>query len=160
MDPIEAAVGGAGGALASAVAAAPVVLDPAGAADPLALGLDVAARVFAAVQAGNYALAGALGVVAVCWVLRRYGARWLPWLATDAGGAVLVLGTAVAGTFVAATAGGASITVDVVRRALEVGFTAAGGYATVKKIGAALWTKITAAPPSTPSVPPATPPVA
>lgn len=153
---------GAGGAGLDAVAA-PVADAVSAGADPT---FALVGEVFQAVQTGNWALAAALGLVGVCWALRRWGPRLLPasWgaaLASDAGGAVLVLLTGVAGAVAAALGSGHGLSLDVLRRAFEVGFAAAGGYATAKKIGKAVlsWLARRTAPSSTsPTSPPATPP--
>lgn len=85
-----------------------------------------------AVAAKNWVLVGALAVMALTWALRRWAP--IPWFQTDRGGAVLVLATALAGTFATALLGGAPLSLGLVLTALVVGLSAAGGYGVIRKI--------------------------
>ena len=90
-----------------------------------------------AVASKNWALVAALGVVAVVHFVRRFGAGRLPWVATDRGGAALVLVTSVAGAIATALVGGAPFGLALVLQALSVAVSAAGGFSLVKKLAAA-----------------------
>jgi hypothetical protein len=86
------------------------------------------------VAAGNWSSVAALAIVGVVFVLRKLGAKFWPWLATDAGGVVtLFLSTAllaVAAPLYAGTAIGQAALVG----ALSAALSAAGGWAAIRKV--------------------------
>lgn len=87
-----------------------------------------------AVTSRNYALLAALLVVVLVYLLRKLGGRFIPFFNTDRGGALLVLGVALAGAVANALAAGAPFSVALLLTALQVGLTAAGGFTIIKRI--------------------------
>jgi hypothetical protein len=87
-----------------------------------------------AVQSGNYSLVAALGVIAAVYALRRFGGGRIPFLATDRGGALLVIITSVAGALATAFAAGTAVSLPLVISALVVALKAAGGFSLAKKL--------------------------
>jgi hypothetical protein len=90
--------------------------------------------VFDAVMSKNWMWTGALGVIALVWLIRKFGAKKLPFLATDRGGALLVMVTSLLGAAATALGAGKPITGDVFRQALMLGFMGAGGFTWVKRM--------------------------
>jgi hypothetical protein len=103
--------------------------------------LDLLKPVYDAVTGGRYALAGALGIIALVALGKRYlGDSWknsagVGFLHTDLGGTLSALVAAV-GTALAAALGapGAHISFGMVESALLVGVGAAGGFAVLKNL--------------------------
>lgn len=95
---------------------------------------DFARLVLDAVQSRNYALIVALAVVLVVFLLRKFGGSRLPFLRTDRGGALLVLGVSVAGAVANALAAGAPFSGALMLTAVRVALTAAGGFTLVKRL--------------------------
>jgi hypothetical protein len=93
-----------------------------------------------AVATHNWPLLGVLAIIAVTFVVRRFGASKIPWLKTDDGGTLLNAMTAVAlGLAAAAFSGGAiPITWGLIGTSLMAGAAAAGGRAYVRRIMRAL----------------------
>jgi len=87
-----------------------------------------------AVQSRNYALLVALVVVLAVYLLRKFGGSRLPFLRTDRGGALLVLGVALAGAVANALAAGAPFSGELLLTAVRVALTAAGGFTLVKRL--------------------------
>jgi hypothetical protein len=110
--------------------AAPVAAD----FDPMTL---VAALVHA-IQAGQWPVAVVLCFVAVIAALKRFGAKWIPWLATSEGGTVLALLTTAASILGAAAIVGTPITWALVGQAAAAGFATIGGYVGVRRLLRAL----------------------
>lgn len=79
------------------------------------------------------AVAAILAIGAV-WALRKFGGRYLPFLKTDRGGALLTLATGVVGGIGHALLTDAPVTAELLSDGLAVGVTAAGGYVIVKRI--------------------------
>lgn len=96
--------------------------------------LDYAKPVLDAVMSGNYAYAAALALVLVAAVARKYGAKHWSFLATDAGGALIVLLASFGGALATTTAAGAWPSLAMVWVAAKVAAMAAGGWSLVKKI--------------------------
>lgn len=93
------------------------------------LGLDggaVLAALVQAVRGGQWSLVAVLSFVAVIWLLRKGGARFIPWLAGDEGGAWLTFGTVAAGVLGAAALAGTPITWALAAKAFA-GAAAVGG---------------------------------
>lgn len=76
----------------------------------------------------------AAALVGVVYVVRLLAAKW-PFASTDAGGALIVLGTSILGSVGAALATSGTFSWSVVWGGVVVGWTAAGAYATLRKIG-------------------------
>lgn len=97
--------------------------------------LDWARPVYEAFAAHQWSLTGALLVVFLAAVVKRYLGDKIAFLHTNAGGSLLAL---VMATATAVSAGlvtpGASITLGLLKTALLVGVTAAGGYAVLKNL--------------------------
>ncbi|RJS14607.1 hypothetical protein DRW03_34580 [Corallococcus sp. H22C18031201] len=93
-----------------------------------------ARMLFDAVTGRNYALAAALVVVVLVYLLRKFGGMFVPWFSTDRGGAVLVLGVSLAGAVANALAAGAPFSLGLMLTALKVALTAAGGFTLVKRL--------------------------
>ncbi len=87
-----------------------------------------------AVRDGHWWLFAAIVVSALVWLLRSYGEKFIPWLGTDRGGAVLVLSTGILGSLAALILAGDEVGLELLIEGLKVGFTAAGGYVVIKKI--------------------------
>lgn len=94
----------------------------------------LAKPVIDALLSGNPGLAAALALVLAAAVARRYGSKRFPFLATDAGGALLVLVGSFGGAAATALTGGAAVSLGLAWKALLVAFAASGGYATVKRL--------------------------
>lgn len=110
--------------------------------------LELLKPVYDAVTAKNYALAGALGLVALVALIKRYLGGRIPWLHSDAGGATTTLLMAFGTAMATSLAPGAHLSFDMAKGALLVAFAAAGGYAMLKKLLAPLLESLSAkAPP-------------
>lgn len=89
---------------------------------------------FDAVMSKNWTMVTALALIAFVWLLRKFGSKRLPFLATDRGGAMLVMVTSVLGALATALGAGRPVSGDVLRQAVTLGFLAAGGWTWVKKV--------------------------
>jgi hypothetical protein len=87
-----------------------------------------------AVANRNYALLVALVVVLAVYLLRKFGGSRVPFLRTDRGGALLVIGVSLAGAVANALAAGAPFSGALMLTALRVALTAAGGFTLVKRL--------------------------
>lgn len=94
----------------------------------------LAAVIFEAVKSGNWALVACAVLIGLVWLIRKYGSERIPFLQTDAGGALLVLVLGPLGAVMNMLAAGQKFDVALLATGLKMGFVAAGGYATVKKI--------------------------
>ncbi len=103
-------------------------------ADPYSNGGLFLERVLEAVKSSNWRMLAALAVIALVYAARRWASRVWPWLATDRGGAALVLATAMLGAVVNTWGAGKAMSLQMVLSALQIGFLAGGGYAVVKKL--------------------------
>ena len=110
--------------------------------------------VFDAVMNKNWMWAGALALIAAVWFIRKFGAKKIPFLGTDHGGAVLVMVTSILGAVATTLGAGKSINVGVLRQAVMIGFMGAGGWTWVKKMTAA-FLKTPDKAPDAPTTPPA-----
>ena len=122
----------------TATASAAGAVDPAGDGTGL---LELAKPVFQAVMSGQYVLGAALALVLVVALVRKYASGRFPFLATDAGGALLTLVGSFGGAVATALAAGATPSLAVAWVALGVAASAAGGYALIKKLVGPLVTK-------------------
>lgn len=97
--------------------------------------LDMARPVYEAFAAHQWSLMGALLVVLLTAVVKRYAGDKIAFLHTNAGGSLLTL---IMASATAVSAGivtpGASITFGLLKTALVVGVTAAGGFAVLKNL--------------------------
>lgn len=96
--------------------------------------LELAKPILAAVMAGQWLLGAATALVFAVAVARRYLVERIPFLATDAGGALLTLVGSFGGAVATALAAGGAVSLGLMWTALGVAATAAGGYALVKKL--------------------------
>ncbi len=95
--------------------------------------LDLARPVYAAFASGHYALTGALVVILVVALLKRYVDA--AWMHSDWGGSLLALVASMATSLSLALAlPDAHLTLSSLKIALFVGVTAAGGYAMIKNL--------------------------
>ncbi len=97
--------------------------------------LDLARPVYDAVVHGNYALAAAAFLVLAVALVRRYAGPKVPFLHSDAGGALLTLVGSFGGALATAlAAGGAVFSGHLAWVAFMIAITAAGGYGLIKKL--------------------------
>jgi hypothetical protein len=102
--------------------------------DPADGSLDVAKSIYNALTGGHYAYAGALLVILLVALTKRYLGPKIVWLHSDAGGATLALLASGATALAASLAGGGPVTLGMVKTSALVGVGAAGGYATIKAL--------------------------
>ncbi len=97
--------------------------------------LDLLRPVYDAFAAHQYGLMGALLVIALVALAKRWGGASFPWLHSDMGGSAMALVVSAA-TALAAGLGtpGAHVTLELLKTAVFVGLTAAGGYAAIKNL--------------------------
>lgn len=97
--------------------------------------LDLARPVFEAFSGGHYAYAGALLVILMVALAKRYGTPKIAFLSTDAGGAVMALSASMATAMVAGLAApDAVVTWDLLKSSALIGVGAAGGYTVIKDL--------------------------
>lgn len=96
--------------------------------------LDLAKPILAAVMSGQWWLGAATALVFAVAVARRYLVERIPFLASDAGGAVLTLVGSFGGAVATALAAGGAVSLGLMWTALGVAAMAAGGYSLVKKL--------------------------
>lgn len=87
-----------------------------------------------AVKSGQWLLVGSLGLVVLVWALRQFGGKWMPFLKTDRGGALLAVASGLCTYTATALISGAAFSLQMLLAGLEMGVTAAGGYAILKKL--------------------------
>ena len=87
-----------------------------------------------AVQGGQWRVVAVLGVVALVWAAKKFGAKWLPVLATSRGGALLAVLGGIVSTFAPALLSGTPFTLKLALDALLLGITAAGGWVVVRRL--------------------------
>lgn len=111
--------------------------DAAGATDATSL-LDLLTPVYHAFQGGHYAYAGALTVIALMGLLRRYaGGKFATFIHSDAGGTLATLLTAAAAACASALAApGGHLSLSLLETALLVGVGAVGGFVALKRLAA------------------------
>ena len=95
-----------------------------------------------AVMSKNWALLASLLLILVVWGLRKFAGKKIPFLNTDAGGALSVLVLAVLGAVANSLIAGQALSGALILAALKVGFVAAGGYGMLKKVLAPLLLKL------------------
>lgn len=87
-----------------------------------------------AVRSSDWRLLAIGALIAVVFAVRAVGARWVPWLKTDRGGALLALSGGVAGAVLHSLMAGAGLGWQLLLDGAVNGVTAAGGYTMVKKL--------------------------
>lgn len=95
---------------------------------------DVLRPVYEAFVGHQYWYAGSLAVVLGVALTKRYLADSVPFLHTDAGGAVMALVGSFGGACAAALGGSVTMTWDIAGNALKIAVAAAGGYAVIKAL--------------------------
>lgn len=105
------------------------------AVNPDSSSLDIAKAVYEAFAGGHYAYCGALGVILLVALVKRYlGDKWT-WLHSDVGGtAMALIGATATAVVAAASASGGVVSFALLKSALLVGVGAAGGYAVLKAL--------------------------
>lgn len=104
-------------------------------ADPESSLLDLVKPVYDALSGGHYAYAGALLVILLVALTKRYLGDRIAWFHSDAGGSLLALLASSAAALGSGLASpGAVITLSLLKSALLVGVGAAGGYAMIKNL--------------------------
>lgn len=96
--------------------------------------LDLAKPIFEAFTGGHKLYAGALALVFVVAVARRYGASRWAWLGSDEGGGYLTLIGSFAGAMATGLAAGGSPSWEMAWTAVTIAVGAAGTYALIKKL--------------------------
>lgn len=96
--------------------------------------LDLARPVLDAIMSGHYAAGAALALVLAVALARRYGVRYLPWLASDEAGAALVLAGSFGGAMATALLAGAPLSLALAWMSLQVAAGGAGVYVLAKKL--------------------------
>jgi hypothetical protein len=87
-----------------------------------------------ALKSSNWRLLAVLVVILAVWLLRRFGGKAWPWLATDRGGAVCALVMGMAATLAGILAAGGKLSGKALLDGLVLAFSSAGGWALVKKM--------------------------
>ncbi len=97
--------------------------------------VDLARQLYEILRDGGYSIAAvAAGLLFVSAVLRRFGARVVPWFATSNGGRVIVLIGSFGAMLTAALATGSAVSAALVFGALHAAFLASAGYSWIKKV--------------------------
>ena len=96
--------------------------------------LDVGGVLVSALSGGQYALLGAAGLLLLVLVARKAGGRYVPFLATPRGGAVLALLVAGLTPLVARLAAGAPFSMGLVLEAVTVALSASGLWSVGKNL--------------------------
>lgn len=95
--------------------------------------LELLRPVYDAFAGGHYAYAGALLVIVLVALVKRYAGDSVPFVHTDAGGSLLALvGGVATGLAAGLAAPGATVTPGLLESSALVGVGAAGGYAVLK----------------------------
>lgn len=87
-----------------------------------------------AIKTKNLRVVVACGIVALVFVTRRWGSRWVPWFKTGRGGAVLVISVGVLGGVVTALGSSSPLGFQMLIDGAVMGFTAAGGWTVIKHL--------------------------
>jgi hypothetical protein len=105
--------------------------------DPSDLGTFLAAALNA-LRGGDWQLVAALGLTGAVFVLRKFGAKWIPWLGTSVGGATFAGLVVLLGGLAAALAAHQPITWTLLGTLLVATWTAAGAWTWGRRILALL----------------------
>lgn len=81
----------------------------------------------AAVQGGQWLVVGILATIGIVYLARRFGAKYVPFLATRRGGALLLLLSSIVSALAVPLLSGTALTLNVIIDVLITGVGAAGG---------------------------------
>jgi hypothetical protein len=95
---------------------------------------DVGSVLLSALSGGQYALLGAAALLLIVLLARKVGGKYVPFLATPRGGAVLSLLAAGLTTLVARLSTGAPLSLSIVLEAVTFGLTASGLWSVGKNL--------------------------
>lgn len=98
--------------------------------------LDLGGVFLSALSGGKYALLGAVSLLALVLVARKVGAKYVPWLATPRGGAVLSVALTTLTPLVTQLGAGAALTVGLLLQCLTLGLSASGLWSVAKNVTA------------------------
>jgi len=87
-----------------------------------------------AVQGRQWIVLAGLVVIGVVWVVRTYGAKWLPWLSTAKGGATLSLVVGILGSVALVLLGGKGFSWKAIIDGALLAFISSGGFTVVKNL--------------------------
>lgn len=87
-----------------------------------------------AAKAGQWRLLAACFLVGLVWAARKWGSRFVPWLKTDRGGAVLVLCASLLLSVSTWLSGGGDLDLGLLFDALAMACTAAGAYSMSRRL--------------------------
>lgn len=96
--------------------------------------VDVGGVLLSALSGGQYALLGAAALLLLVLVARKVGGKYVPFLATPRGGAVLALALAGLTSLVARLSAGATLSLGLVLEAVAVALSASGLWSTGKAL--------------------------
>lgn len=91
-------------------------------------------QIFDAAMKKDYMGLTALVLIAAVWLVRKFGAKKIPFLATDRGGAILVMVASILGALANSLAAGKGYSSDVLLHSVYLGFMAAGGWVWIRKM--------------------------
>lgn len=95
---------------------------------------DFAKLAFDSVTSGKWQAVAALALVAAVWAVRKFVAPKVPFFGTDAGGAVMLLGTSALGGLATALLAGGALSGPMLWAAVAVAVKAAGGWTLAKRL--------------------------
>lgn len=96
--------------------------------------VDALKSVYDAISTHQWSLTGALAIIYLVAVIKRYLGDKVAFLHSDAGGSLLALVGAVGTALATSLTPGAHLTPDLLLKALQAGVAAAGGYAILKNL--------------------------
>lgn len=96
--------------------------------------LDVGGVLLSALSGGQYALLGAAALLLLVLLTRKVGGKYVPFLATPRGGAILSLALVGLGTLVARLQAGATLSIGLVLEAVMGALTVSGLWSTGKAL--------------------------
>lgn len=96
--------------------------------------VDVGGVLLSALSGGQYALLGAAALLLLVLVARKVGGKYVPFLATPRGGAVLALALAGLTSLVARLSAGVPFSLGLVLEAVAVALSASGLWSTGKAL--------------------------
>lgn len=92
------------------------------------------AALLAAVQGGQWVVVSILAAIGLVYVARRFGAKYVPFLATRRGGAVLLLLASVLTSLAVPVLSGTALTLKVIIDVIVTGIGAAGGRTILRSL--------------------------
>lgn len=96
--------------------------------------LDLGGVFLSALSGGKYALLGAVSLLALVLVARKVGAKYVPWLATPRGGAVLSVALTTLTPLVAQLGNGVAFSAGLIVQCLLLGLSASGLWSVGKNV--------------------------